>query len=64
MSVERSTNPQISETEGTERLESEEKKIDHLADDMASKASRVQHKDESSINDGGVSPGGGGIFSK
>ena len=64
MSAEESTNPQIDHTDTSEAGESEQKKIDHIADDMASKGGRLQHKDESGINDGPVSPGGGGIFSK
>ena len=64
MSAEESTNPQIDHTDSTQTGESEQKKIDHLADDLAGKAGRLQHRDESSINDGHVSPGGGGIFSK
>ena len=59
-----STNPQIDHTDSTEGLESDQKKIDHLADDMAGKAGRVQSKHESSINNGSVTPGGGGVFSK
>jgi hypothetical protein len=64
MSAEESTNPQIDHTDSTEPGESEKKKIDHLADDLANKAGNVQSKHDSTINDGGVSPGGGGIFSK
>ena len=60
-----STNPQINHDDSTNELESEQKKIDHLADDMATKAGKVQSSHESSINSGsGVAPGGGGIFSK
>lgn len=65
MSAEESTNPQIDHTDSTKPGESDQKKIDHLADDMASKAGKVQRKFDSSINsDSGVGPGGGGIFSK
>ena len=62
--AETSTNPQIDHTDSTEPNESEQKKIDHIAGDMASKGGRVQSSHESSINDGGVTPGGGGVFSK
>ena len=62
--VDPSTNPQIDHSDSSTPHESEQKKIDRLADDMAGKAGRVQHKDESSINNGAVSPGSGGIFSK
>ena len=62
--AEDSTNPQIDHTDSNEALESEQSKIDHLADDMAGKAGRVQSKHESSINSGAVTPGGGGVFSK
>ena len=60
-----STNPQINHDDSTNPLESDKANINHLADDMAVKASKVQSKNESSINsDSGVGPGGGGIFSK
>ena len=65
LSHEDSTNPQINHDDSTNPLESDKKKIDHLADDMATKAGKVQSHNESSINsDAGVGPGGGGIFSK
>ncbi len=60
-----STNPQINHDDTTNPLESDKEKMEHAADDMAGKASKVQSSHESSINSGGgVSPGGGGIFSK
>ncbi len=60
-----STNPQIDHDDSTNPLESDKEKMNHVADDMAVKASKVQRSNESSINsDSGVGPGGGGIFSK
>ncbi len=60
-----STNPQITHDDSTTPLQTEQEKIDHTADDMAVKARKVQSTNESTINSGGgVSPGGGGIFSK
>ena len=59
-----SSNSQIDHTDSTVPGQPDQKKMDHIAEDMATKAGRVQSKDESSINDGKVSPGGGGIFSK
>ena len=58
-----STNPQIERTDVVAG-ETEQKKIDNVADSMAGKAGRVQSKNESTINSGAVTPGGGGIFSK
>ena len=63
MSENSSTNPQIENTDVTTG-ETGEKKMNHLADEMAGKAARVQSKDESTLNNGSISPGGGGIFSK
>lgn len=60
-----STNPQITHDDSTTPLQTDQEKMNHVADDMAVKASKVQSKNESSINsDSGVGPGGGGIFSK
>ncbi len=60
-----STNPQIDHTDSGDAQETEQEKIDRVAGDMAGKAGRVQHKGESTINSGGgVTPGGGGVFSK
>lgn len=60
-----STNPQIDHDDSTDPLASEQENINHLADDMAKKAGKVQSSHESGINSGGgVAPGGGGIFSK
>ena len=60
-----STNPQINHDDSTNPLESDKEKLNHIADDMATKAGKVQSSHESGINSGGgVAPGGGGIFSK
>ncbi len=59
-----STNEQIDHTDSTKAGETKEERLNDIADDMAGKAGRVQSKHESSVNDGAVSPGGGGIFSK
>ena len=40
LSHEDSTNPQINHDDSTNPLESDKRKIDHLADDMASKAGK------------------------
>ena len=62
--VDPSTNPQIDHSAETHPGESEHKKLDREAEEMATKAGKVQSRHESGINDGAVSPGGGGIFSK
>jgi hypothetical protein len=63
--AEKSTNPQIDATDTTSSKQTDHEKMDQIADDMAGKAGRVQHKKESGINSGGgVSGGGGGVFSK
>jgi hypothetical protein len=63
--AEKSTNPQVDQNVPATDKQTEKGKIDQIADDMAGKAGRVQHKDESGVNSGGgVTPGGGGIFSK
>jgi hypothetical protein len=59
-----STNEQINHDSTVNPLESEEQKIDHLADDMAVKAGKVQKSHESSDTVGGVRSNSGGIFSK
>jgi hypothetical protein len=63
--AEKSTNPQIDQKVPATSQQTEQEKIDHIADDMAAKAGRVQHKDESSTTSrGGVGSGGGGVFIK
>jgi hypothetical protein len=63
--TELSTNPQIDHDDTTTPADTPLEKANHLADDMAAKAGKIQSHNESTINSGGgVSPGGGGIFSK
>ncbi len=64
MSTDVSTNPQINHDDSTNSLESEAKKIDHLADDAATKASKVQSQAEKSDIVGGVRSNSGGLFTK
>ncbi len=59
-----STNPQINHDSSVNPFESEHKNIEHLADDMAIKAGKVQRSSESSDTVGGVRSNSGGIFSK
>jgi hypothetical protein len=62
--VDTSTNPQITHDDSTNPFESKQKNLDHVAEDMATKAGKVEHHSETSGNVGGVSPTSGGIFTK
>ncbi|RXH56344.1 hypothetical protein [Granulicella sibirica] len=64
MSTDVSTNPQINHDDSTNRLETDAQKIDHLADDAASKASKIQSHSEKSDTVGGVRSNSGGLFTK
>ncbi len=62
--VDTSTNPQINHDDSTTPFESDQKKIDSLADDMAAKAGKVEHQSEHSDTVGGVRSNSGGLFTK
>lgn len=62
--VDASTNPQITHDDNVDPLETEQQKIDKIADQMASKPGNVEHHSETSDNVGGVKPTSGGIFTK
>jgi hypothetical protein len=63
--VNSSTNPQIDHDDSTTPFESDRKKIDSLADDMAAKAGKVEHQSEKTSDPvGGVSSNSGGLFTK
>lgn len=64
MSNDVSSNPQINHDDSTNRLETDEQKIDHLADDAAGKAMKIQSHAEKSDTVGGVRSNSGGLFTK
>lgn len=59
-----STNEQIETVDAGKKQDTEEQKIDHVADDMAGKGLRLEHKHESARTPGGVSGVDGGLFTK
>jgi hypothetical protein len=53
------------EGDSTTPFQSDRKKIDSLADDMAAKAGKVEHQSEKNSDPvGGVSSNSGGLFTK
>lgn len=60
----KSTNPQINKDNSQKATDTQKEKIDHLADDMASKAGKVEKSAETNDTVGGVRSNSGGIFSK
>ena len=64
MSIDTSTNSQISNTDSTNETKTDEQKVDQAADKMANKGISLEHKHEGARTPGGVSGVDGGLFTK